>query len=94
MDRGRGIDMSRQTVTIVKCDLCGKEENVRHLKYPVLFTTDQTEGRGCTPYISHKELDLCDECIDKVIKITGWGHKDITITVSRRNRYERMLWNL
>lgn len=68
-----GIDMSRQTVTIVKCDLCGKEENVRHLKYPVLFTTDQTEGRGCTPYISHKELDLCDECIDKVIKITGWG---------------------
>lgn len=65
--------MSRKTVTIVKCDICGKEENVRAVKYPVLFTTEQTEGRCCTPYLSYQELDLCDECIDKVVKVKGWG---------------------
>ena len=65
----------RKTVEIVKCDLCGKVKKTgcHTVKYPVLFTSDQTEGRSCEPYISYENIDVCDECLSKIIKVTGYG---------------------
>ena len=64
------------------CDVCKKEvEKVTEVNYPVIFHTDQTEGRSCSPYISKEKLDLCDECAEKLLILHGWGAQGI-------NQYE------
>ena len=64
------------------CDVCKKEvEKVTEVNYPVIFHTDQTEGRSCIPYISKEKLDLCDECAEKLLILHGWGAQGI-------NQYE------
>jgi hypothetical protein len=55
------------------CDVCNKEEvKMQTISYPVLFTTD-TEGKTCKPYISQEKLDLCNSCLDKIVKLQGSG---------------------
>ena len=57
------------------CDVCGKEiENTERnpISYPVMFETEQTEGRATTPHVSQKLLDLCNSCITAAIRI--WAH--------------------
>ena len=45
----------KKTVEHFFCDICGKEEkDVKHLNYPVIFQTEQTEGRSVEPYITDK----------------------------------------
>ena len=64
----------REMIESIKCDLCTNEMNEQKtIKYPVIFTTDQTEGKTCEPYISMQELDICVDCQKKVLKITGYG---------------------
>lgn len=58
--------------TIV-CDCCKLEKPTQKVKYPVLFLTEQTEGRNVDPYISYQNLDLCKECISNSISIYGVG---------------------
>lgn len=60
--------------TVVSCDICEKEDsNCKQVEYPVLFYTEQTEGRLCNPYISQQKIDLCDDCFNKVIKVKAHG---------------------
>lgn len=57
-----------------KCDICGKEvESAFRINYPVIFTTEQQEGMSCKPYIEQTNLDLCNQCMEKVAKIKAVG---------------------
>lgn len=55
------------------CDCCKLEKPTQKIKYPVLFLTEQTEGRSVKPYISYQDLDMCKECIQTTITISGTG---------------------
>lgn len=67
---------------IYMCDICKKEETeMERINYPVKFLTEQTEVGSCVcrsvkPYISQKKLDVCNECMDKIIRLTGEGAMD------------------
>ena len=65
------------TKTIEKfyCDICGVEGDVdiELIKYPVIFHTDQTEGRCCEPYISYENIDVCDKCRKQILKLSAVG---------------------
>lgn len=76
--------MSRKIITteIVKCDICGVESDCKTISYPVLFVTEQTEGKPCVPYISQEKIDVCPDCMCKIIKVTAYGaqgHKTFRI---------------
>ena len=55
------------------CDCCKLEKPTTKVKYPVLFLTEQTEGRSVKPYLSYQDLDMCKECIQTTITISGTG---------------------
>ncbi len=63
----------KKTVEQYFCDVCKKEAVTVPINYPVIFHTDQTEGRGCSPYISQEKLDVCDECRKHMLLLHGWG---------------------
>ena len=71
--------MSIKTIQIIKCDICGAEtttdaeKKFLRVKYPVIFTTNQTDGIACKPYISEQDIHICGECQPKVLKIVGQG---------------------
>lgn len=66
------------TITKCICDVCKREvEKVTEVVYPVIFHTEQTEGRSCSPYISKEKLDLCEGCADKVLVLHGWGAQGV-----------------
>lgn len=74
-------------VEVFKCDVCknelknytsGLKKNV-----PVIFLTDDTEGKSCEPYLVFEKLDICDECYTKMLKYSSilnatgaQGHND------------------
>lgn len=70
---------------IITCDLCGtehKEKDITHVKMPVLFTTEQNEGKPVKPYLSTDyTLDLCASCLDRALTIEASGSMGL-------NRYE------
>ena len=51
------------------CDIkeCGRKAIHKDTKLQVIFTTDQTEGRSGRPYLDNITIDLCDECMAKVL---------------------------
>lgn len=58
------------------CDICGKntkEKDIFQVNYPVIFTTNQTDGVNSKPYLEQKQIDICRHCADKVLKITASG---------------------
>jgi hypothetical protein len=63
----------KKTVEQFFCDVCKKEASTISVNYPVIFHTDQTEGRGCAPYISQEKLDICTECGKRLLILDGWG---------------------
>lgn len=63
----------RKTVEMCYCDICNKESKVININYPVIFHTEQTEGRCCEPYISQQKMDVCSDCLKKSITIHGCG---------------------
>ena len=58
--------MARKELII--CDTCGNEIKYQkeRKEYDVIFTTEQTEGRGVKPYFTKEKLDLCDVCKKKL----------------------------
>lgn len=38
------------------------------IRYPVLFTT---EGCPTKTYISYKDIDMCEDCLQKAINVTS-----------------------
>ena len=71
------------------CDICKKEvERITTVNYPVIFHTEQTEGRSCSPYISKEKLDLCDECAERVLMLDGWGAQGVNSYDIRKQQKE------
>lgn len=58
----------KRIIEEVYCDICHERAN-NHKKIQVIFTSEQTEGHGCTPYIDEFlwPLDLCDKCLSKIL---------------------------
>ena len=63
--------------TIHYCDVCKKEAKVDNKSLPVIFTTEQTEGRGVKPYLTTSKLDICESCENHIVQGRGnflWAH--------------------
>ncbi|NJO49795.1 MAG: hypothetical protein HC840_10490 [Leptolyngbyaceae cyanobacterium RM2_2_4] len=63
------------SITKHYCDVCKKEAKVENKSLPVIFTTEQTEGRSTKPYLSDAKLDICEDCKNHIT--TGnflWAH--------------------
>lgn len=58
------------------CDLCYKE-GAKTYRTLARFHTEQTEGRTVKPYITSTEIELCDECVEKVAVINGKGAQGV-----------------
>ena len=59
---------------ILKCDLCRHEVlELETVNYPVMFTTEQTEGRGVPLHVSQEKLELCKLCLNRACVIFGAG---------------------
>lgn len=66
----------RQIVEKFFCDLCKREcaeKALQSFSYPVIFYTDQTEGKLCEPYVSHTKLEVCQKCCGKILKVSATG---------------------
>lgn len=62
-------------VEVVKkyyCDLC-KKEGAKEYRTFARFHTEQTEGRMVKPYLTVVKIDLCENCIEKVVVLNGEG---------------------
>ena len=53
---------------ITYCDVCKQEVPIKEKQIPIIFTTDQTEGRSCKPYLELIKIDVCLECEKKVLE--------------------------
>ncbi len=64
----------KRTIEEFYCDICGSKcESVKEITYPVIFHTEQTEGRWCEPYISNTTIDACNICRRKILKLYATG---------------------
>lgn len=64
----------KKTTVQCFCDVCKREAtDPTEVKYPVIFHTDQTEGRWCPEYISYEKIEFCDECLKKALRLHGAG---------------------
>lgn len=62
--------MATKEIKITTCDVCASEfgsAGHKNLQVSVIFTTEQTEGRGVAPYLSLQKLDLCNGCMKAVL---------------------------
>jgi hypothetical protein len=58
----------KKTTIEYSCDICTSKENVKaELDIPVVFTTEQTEGRSCPHYLKFYKLDVCLKCYGIVL---------------------------
>jgi hypothetical protein len=55
------------------CDVCHAEAVTQEVNYPVIFLSEQTEGRPVKPYISQERLDICDACAQRMLMLEGYG---------------------
>lgn len=59
-----------KTIKIYGCDLCGKESQEKNdfkkVRLNVIWTTEQSEGKNCKPYIDDEKLLLCQGCMDRI----------------------------
>lgn len=58
---------------ILTCDICHKKNTakgiiVKETAIEVIFTTEQTEGKGIAHYLSKERFDCCNICSKKIIK--------------------------
>lgn len=55
--------------TIYSCDVCGRESaNTAKKSIPVVFLTEQTEGRSTTPYLTTTTVDICPGCEQRLVR--------------------------
>lgn len=58
------------------CDICKEEtknEDIFQVNYPIVFTTNQIDGKECKAYIEQKQIDICRHCAANVLKISASG---------------------
>ena len=58
-----------QDISLNACDICQKlptnlDQHHYYNDVPIIFTSEQTGGSQCTPYISYKNLILCNTCAE------------------------------
>lgn len=64
----------KKTTVQYFCDVCRREvDHLTEVKYPVIFHTEQTEGKPCSPYISYNKIEFCTECYGKAMRLHGEG---------------------
>lgn len=64
----------RKSIEIVTCDLCGAQgEDVVSIKYPVVFLTEQNEGRPCKSYVNISDIDVCPDCKKRILRVNATG---------------------
>ena len=51
------------------CDIKGCDNRATCIKtsLQVIFRTEQTEGRSSTPYLQNVTVDLCTDCLNRII---------------------------
>lgn len=49
------------------CDVCNLKTSNEAVNIQVIFTTEQNEGKPCAPYLQSEKLDLCNNCLNKVL---------------------------
>lgn len=55
------------TQTFHYCDICDSNGTVYLNKAtPVVFVTEQTEGRMVDPYLTLQAMDICSECLKRM----------------------------
>ena len=58
--------------TTISCDIrkCDAKDNpvTQGVKLQVIFTTDQTEGRSTSPYLTFATVDICGKCMSRVLQ--------------------------
>lgn len=54
------------------CDLCGKE-GAKTFHTLAEFETEQNEGKPVKLYITSTEIELCEECLKKVVLLKASG---------------------
>lgn len=54
-------------MTIIKCDICGSEINVKSYKVPMYHKFDATEDRSLQIIFGY--MDLCEDCLKKCTNI-------------------------
>jgi len=60
--------MKKETI-IYYCDVCEAEDpKQKETKIPVVFNTEQTEGRICEPYLSEATIDICKYCLSEILE--------------------------
>lgn len=70
--------------TIITCDICGSEKNVKSLRLPMYRMFDDCDGRTFfdNPHIELDAIDICEECLKKSTNIFDQrvqGYGDIVI---------------
>jgi hypothetical protein len=55
------------TITKHTCDICGEPATKLKKGIPMVFTTEQTEGRSCTPHLTTETIDICDKCLQRIV---------------------------
>lgn len=64
----------KEIIEKIFCDICGKEEkDIKRICYPVVFQTEQTEGKSVKSYISNTNIDVCPSCCEKILKLSATG---------------------
>lgn len=65
------------TTTNYVCDFCKHEFKgrgcLKTIRVPVIFHTETDEGNPCKPYLTTEVMDLCQECIEKIVVLQGSG---------------------
>lgn len=56
------------TITKHQCDICEKPAVNLQIRIQVVFTTEQTEGRPCSPHLVDEVMDLCGGCLARIIE--------------------------
>lgn len=57
----------KKIITKYYCDVCKKETNNEEIDIQVIFTTEQNEGRSCYPHLCNEKLNICDDCMEKIL---------------------------
>ena len=62
--------MAKIEYSVCDIDKCQNKvsEDYQKRLVPIIFTTEQTEGRTVTPYLAINKLDICKEHYDHISK--------------------------
>lgn len=56
----------KKIITEYYCDICGCHTDNVEKDIPVIFLTEQNEGRASTPHFCIEQIILCNSCKNKV----------------------------